>query len=65
MKRDRFAKQRSWIDQETHMFPDAKNFLGKSRLMELGAELEARKQQLEKSGTCNRPRSRLADKVSS
>src|ERR1700723_2564151 len=35
-------------DEETEMFPDAKKFLGEKRLMELGAELEARKQQLEK-----------------
>jgi hemerythrin superfamily protein len=36
-------------DEETEMFPDAKKFLGEKRLMELGAELEARKQQLEKN----------------
>ena len=35
-------------DEETEMFPDAKKFLGEKRLMELGAELEARKQELEK-----------------
>lgn len=35
-------------DEETEMFPDAKKFLGDKRLMELGAELETRKQQLEK-----------------
>jgi hemerythrin superfamily protein len=35
-------------DEEGEMFPDAKKFLGESRLMELGAELGARKQQLEK-----------------
>jgi hemerythrin superfamily protein len=35
-------------DEEGEMFPDAKKFLGEARLMELGAELEARKQQLEK-----------------
>jgi hemerythrin superfamily protein len=34
-------------DEETEMFPDAKKFLGETRLMELGAELEARKEQLE------------------
>ena len=28
------------------MFPDARKFLGESRLMELGAELAMRKQQL-------------------
>ena len=36
-------------DEETEMFPDAQKFLGKARLLELGAKLEARKQQLEKS----------------
>jgi hemerythrin superfamily protein len=36
-------------DEETEMFPDAKKFLGEKRLMELGAQLEARKQQLEKN----------------
>jgi iron-sulfur cluster repair protein YtfE (RIC family) len=36
-------------DEEAEMFPDAKKFLGKARLLELGAKLEARKQQLEKS----------------
>ena len=36
-------------EEETEMFPDAKKFLGEKRLMELGAELEARKQQLEKN----------------
>ena len=35
-------------DEEGEMFPDATKFLGEARLMELGAELEARKQQLEK-----------------
>ena len=35
-------------EEETEMFPDAKKFLREKRLMELGAELEARKQQLEK-----------------
>jgi iron-sulfur cluster repair protein YtfE (RIC family) len=34
-------------DEESEMFPDARKFLGDSRLTELGAELEARKQQLE------------------
>ena len=38
-------------DEETEMFPDAKKFLGEKRLMELGAKLEARKQQLEKNPT--------------
>ena len=36
-------------EEETEMFPDAKKFLGEKRLKELGAQLEARKQQLEKS----------------
>jgi hemerythrin superfamily protein len=36
-------------DEETEMFPDAKKFLREKRLMELGAELEARKRQLEKN----------------
>jgi hypothetical protein len=36
-------------DEEGEMFPDAKKFLGEGRLLELAAELEARKQQLEKS----------------
>jgi len=35
-------------EEEGEMFPDAKKFLGERRLTELGAELEARKQQLEK-----------------
>ncbi len=35
-------------EEETEMFPDAKRFLGEKRLLELGAELEARKRQLEK-----------------
>src|SRR3984893_2440186 len=35
-------------EEEGEMFPDAKKFLGETRLTELGAELEARKQQLEK-----------------
>jgi hemerythrin superfamily protein len=36
-------------EEETEMFPDARKFLGEKRLMELGAQLEARKQQLEKN----------------
>ncbi|MFZ0658469.1 MAG: hemerythrin domain-containing protein [Candidatus Binataceae bacterium] len=36
-------------EEEGEMFPDAKKFLGEKRLMELGAELEARKQQLKKN----------------
>jgi len=35
-------------DEEDEMFPDAKKFLGESRLIELGAEMASRKQQLEK-----------------
>jgi hemerythrin superfamily protein len=35
-------------DEEGEMFPDAKKFLGESRLIELGAEMAARRQQLEK-----------------
>jgi len=38
-------------NEETETFPDAKKFLGESRLMELGAELETRKRQLEKHPT--------------
>jgi hemerythrin superfamily protein len=34
-------------DEEGEMFTDAKKFLGESRLLELGTELQARKQQLE------------------
>jgi iron-sulfur cluster repair protein YtfE (RIC family) len=34
-------------EEEREMFPDAKRFLGESRLVELGAQLEARKQELE------------------
>jgi hemerythrin superfamily protein len=36
-------------DEEGEMFPDAKKFLGESRLMELGVQLEARKEELDKS----------------
>jgi hemerythrin superfamily protein len=35
-------------DEEGEMFPDAKKFLGESQLMELGAKMGARKEQLEK-----------------
>ena len=35
-------------DEEGEMFPDAKKFLGESRLVELGAEMEERKQELAK-----------------
>ena len=36
-------------DEETEMFPDARKFLGERRLIELGAELDARKQYLEEN----------------
>lgn len=35
-------------EEEGEMFPDAKKFLGEKRLMELGEQLEERKQELEK-----------------
>ena len=38
-------------EEEGKMFSDAKKFVGKTRLLELGKELEARKQQLEKNHT--------------
>jgi iron-sulfur cluster repair protein YtfE (RIC family) len=52
-------------DEETEMFPDAQKFLGKTRLLELGAKLEARKQQLENSpaskpASSNQPTARSA-----
>jgi hemerythrin superfamily protein len=34
-------------DEEGEMFPDARKFLGESRLVELGAHLQARKHELE------------------
>ena len=34
-------------EEEGEMFPDAKKFLGESRLVDMGAQLEARKQKLE------------------
>ena len=34
-------------EEEDEMFPDAKKFLGETRLVELGAQLDARKQQLQ------------------
>jgi hemerythrin superfamily protein len=34
-------------EEEGEMFPDAQKFLGETRLLELGTELQARKQQLE------------------
>jgi len=36
-------------DEEGEMFPDARKFLGENRLIELGTELEARKQYLEEN----------------
>lgn len=36
-------------DEEGEMFPDARKFLGDTRLAELGARLEARKAELEKA----------------
>jgi iron-sulfur cluster repair protein YtfE (RIC family) len=36
-------------DEEGEMLPDAEKFLGESRLMELGAQMEARKRQVEKN----------------
>lgn len=36
-------------EEEGEMFPDAKKFLGEKRLMELGKQLEERKQQLTKN----------------
>lgn len=52
-------------EEEGEMFPDAKRFLGESRLVELGAQLEARKQQIEnnlasKPASGNQPRSHIA-----
>jgi hypothetical protein len=42
-------------DEEGEMFPDAKKFVGKTRLLELGRELEALKQQLEKKPRASKP----------
>jgi len=52
-------------EEEGEMFPDAKRFLGESRLVELGAQLEARKQELEnnlasKLASGNQPKARIA-----
>ena len=52
-------------EEEGEMFPDAKRFLGESRLVELGAQLEARKQELEnnlasKPASGNQPRAHIA-----
>jgi hypothetical protein len=38
-------------EEEGEMFPDAKKFLGEHRLIELGAKLESRKEQLETTCT--------------
>ncbi len=40
-------------DEETEMFPDARKFLGEKRLIELGTELDARRQSLEESSAAN------------
>jgi iron-sulfur cluster repair protein YtfE (RIC family) len=52
-------------EEEGEMFPDAKRFLGESRLVELGAQLEARKQALENNlasepASGNQPRAYIA-----
>jgi iron-sulfur cluster repair protein YtfE (RIC family) len=52
-------------EEEGEMFPDAKRFLGESRLVELGAHLQARKQELEnnlasKPASGNQPRAHIA-----
>jgi hemerythrin superfamily protein len=52
-------------EEEGEMFFDAKRFLGESRLVELGAQLEARKQALEnnlasKPASGNQPRAHIA-----
>ena len=52
-------------EEEEEMFPDAKSFLGESRLVELGAQLEARKQELEnnlasKPASGNQPKAHIA-----
>ena len=36
-------------EEEGEMFPDARKFLGEKRLMALGAELQARKQELKEN----------------
>jgi hemerythrin superfamily protein len=38
-------------EEEGEMFPDARKFLGESKLVELGAQLAARKQELEDSNS--------------
>jgi hypothetical protein len=52
-------------EEEGEMFSDAKKFLGESRLVEVGAQLEARKQELEnnlasKPASGNQPRAYIA-----
>jgi iron-sulfur cluster repair protein YtfE (RIC family) len=52
-------------EEEGEMFPDAKRFLGESRLVELGAQLQARKQELEnnlasKQASGHQPRAHIA-----
>jgi iron-sulfur cluster repair protein YtfE (RIC family) len=44
-------------EEEEEMFPDAKKFLGENRLVELGVQLEARKQELEKNNLASKPAS--------
>jgi iron-sulfur cluster repair protein YtfE (RIC family) len=44
-------------EEEGAMFPDAKRFLGESRLVEIGARLEARKQELQKNNFASKPAS--------
>ena len=36
-------------EEEGEMFPDARKFLGEKRLIELGGELQARKQELKET----------------
>ena len=52
-------------EEEGEMFPDAKRLLGESRIVELGAQLEARKQALENNlasrlASGNQPRAHIA-----
>jgi len=52
-------------EEEGEMFSDAKRFLGESRLVELGAQLETRKHELEnnlasKQASGNQPRAHIA-----
>jgi hemerythrin superfamily protein len=47
-------------DEESEMFPDARRFLGESRLSELGTKLAERKQELEAGLVTNASSSRHA-----